>query len=72
MENYHLVMALMLENIGKPMGKSSEWWFNGGLMGFCGVYPLLSSKMASWKIDELNGGLNRKITEKWSMFHCYV
>ena len=24
------------EAIGKPIGK---WWFNGGLMGFNGIYP---------------------------------
>ena len=24
--------------------------------------------MAGWKIPELNGGLNRKITDKWSSF----
>ena len=49
----------------KNMGK---WWFNGGLMGFHGIYPLVSSNMSSWKIPELKGGVNRTITDKWFIF----
>ena len=28
--------------------------------------------IASWKIPELNGALNGKITDKWATFHRYV
>ena len=37
-----------------------KWWFS---MGFNGIYLLVSSNMASWKIPELNGGFYRKITD---------
>ena len=26
----------------------------------------------SWKIPELNGGFHKKITDEWSIFHCYL
>ena len=29
---------------------------------------LWSSNIAGWKIPELNGGFNRRITDKWSIF----
>ena len=32
------------------------------------MHPLVSSTMAGWKIPELNGGFNRNITYKWSIF----
>ena len=35
--------------------------YNGG-------YPLVSSNMGSWKIPELNGGFNRKITDFYGPF----
>ena len=44
-------------------GKKKTWencglmMFNGDLVGFYGIYLLVSSNMASWKILELNEGL---------------
>ena len=32
------------------------------------MYPLVSSNTAGWKIPELNGGFNRKITDRWFIF----
>ena len=33
-----------------------KWWCNTGLVGLYGMYPLVSSNKAGWKIPELNGG----------------
>ena len=35
------------------------------------TYPQVSSNMAGWKISEVNGGFNRKITHKLSIFRCH-
>ena len=74
------LMAKLRKNLGKPMGK---WENHRKTVGKCRVYmdsrwsiygldwnlyPLVSSNMGGWKIPDLNGGCNRKITYKWSIF----
>ena len=36
------------------------------------IYVLMSSNWAGWKIPELNRCFNRKISDKWYNFPCYV
>ena len=48
--------------------KHPKWWVfktKWFMANLCNskVYPLVSSNMASWKIPELNGGFNGKITD---------
>ena len=29
----------------------NQWWFNGGLMGFNGIYPLVMTNSSPWFFD---------------------
>ena len=50
--------------IGKPWENDRKMVVEWDLMGFTLCY----SNMAGWKIPELNGGVYRKSTDKWSIF----
>ena len=49
-----------MENLRKAIGKLR--FFHGILWNFTGLIK------HGWKIPELNGGVNRKIIDKWSIF----
>ena len=33
-----------------PLSRN-QWWFNGGLMGFNGIYPLVMTNSSPWFFD---------------------
>ena len=67
------VILLLMVLYGMINGVNIHWIIIGiRIEIITGIYPPVSSNLASWEIPELNGSFNGKTNYKWWIFHCHV